>query len=101
MIKYLYRSHMGGFYTSDHELSDVETHCDTCSDWDDLLGIARNARDLWALMVPEVSIFGSGGVQLEHAYEVLTGKPPRQIYKDTPPTDLDILVQIASYLGGQ
>lgn len=100
-MTYLYRTHLGGFFTTDHELTKEETYCDICGDWDECLGWAEDISDLWGLMAPEVSIFGSGGVQLEHAYEVLTGKPPRQIYKDEPPTDLDVLAQIASYLGGQ
>lgn len=99
-MKYLYRSHMGGFYITDELQNGDDLWCDACGDWDYLVGEAADASELWALMMPELSIFGSGGVSLRHAYEMLTGHEPMMVGPEDP-TDLDVLAQIASYLTSQ
>jgi hypothetical protein len=33
-----YAGHLGGMYSSDYELSDEETYCETCGDGDVLVG---------------------------------------------------------------
>lgn len=45
MGKYIYESHMGGIYASDHLLSDDVLYCETCCDWDRELGYAKNAAE--------------------------------------------------------
>lgn len=44
MPKYLYESHMGGYYTTDEELED--TYCEECGDSDTCLGIINNAEEM-------------------------------------------------------
>lgn len=96
-MKYLYRSHLGGFYTTDEEQDDEALKCDTCGDWDYLLGKAKNLSELWAAMVPELSIFGSGGVSLRYAYQILAEQHPVAIELENL-SDLEILTQIANLL---
>lgn len=96
-MKYLYRSHMGGFYTTDEKQPNEELFCETCGDWDEYYGEAATKADLWAMMVPELSVFGSGGVSLNSAYQALTSRYPIAVSCGEP-TDLDILAQIACVL---
>ena len=37
-MKYLYESHLGGYYVTDHELSLDERYCETCGDADRCIG---------------------------------------------------------------
>lgn len=90
-MTYLYLSHFGSFYTTDKPVDKDELYCETCGDWDQFIGKADNAEELWSLMAPECSFFGSGGVPLSSACYCLAGQ-----VDDT--TDLEILAQIANYL---
>lgn len=38
MIKYVYENHLGGFYTTDEELSYDDLYCDECGDSDGIIG---------------------------------------------------------------
>jgi len=46
---FIYESHMGGFFTSDHQLSFDEIYCEQCGDSDHLIGEANTAEDAWKL----------------------------------------------------
>lgn len=37
-MRYLYASHMGGYYVTDHELSPDEQYCEQCGDSDHYVG---------------------------------------------------------------
>lgn len=58
------------------------------------MGETDGAKELWSLMAPECSFFGSRGVPLSSAYSTLVGCAPQ----GDNPTDLEILTQIADYL---
>ena len=47
---YIYEDHLGGLYTSVHELSYEETYCEQCRDSDWLIGYAANRADAWELL---------------------------------------------------
>lgn len=44
-MKYLYESHLGGFYFTDEELSWEDRYCEQCGDSDWLVACIDNARD--------------------------------------------------------
>lgn len=46
MTYYLYFSHVGNFYTEDHELTDKELTCEVCGDGDELIGTFKDAGGL-------------------------------------------------------
>lgn len=46
MRYYLYCSHMGTYYIMDHELSVEEEYCETCGDFDELVGTFKTADQL-------------------------------------------------------
>lgn len=46
---FIYEGHMGGFFTSDHQLSFDEIYCEQCGDSDDFIGEANTAEEAWNL----------------------------------------------------
>ena len=67
-MKYLYESHLSGFYSTDDEQDYEDTYCEQCGDSDDLIGIYENLKDFWNLIKDECSINGSGGYCLQYIY---------------------------------
>lgn len=49
---YIYESHMGYFYTSNEHLSSKRRHCNSCGDYDFLIGEANTKREAWELLGP-------------------------------------------------
>lgn len=47
---YIYENHMGGLFTSDHELSYEECYCETCGDFDFLIGEADTREEVIELL---------------------------------------------------
>ena len=39
---FIYEGHMGGFFTSDHQLSFDEIYCEQCGDSDDFIGGSKH-----------------------------------------------------------
>lgn len=50
--KYIYRSHMGGLYTSDEPIKPEDLYCETCGDSDEYIGTASNSEEAWELLKP-------------------------------------------------
>lgn len=84
-MKYLYDSHMGGIYTSD-ELYDYNSlYCETCGDYDEVLGGFTTIQDFWDLIKGRCSINGSGGYSLQYIYPIIVEEfdlPDDVKYKD-------------------
>lgn len=84
-MKYLYDSHMGGIYTSD-ELYDYDSiYCETCGDYDEVLGGFTTIQDFWDLIKGRCSINGSGGYSLQYIYPIIVEEfdlPDDVKYKD-------------------
>lgn len=57
MRKYIYESHMGGFYASDKEYDMDTLYCDTCGDSDNYLGYAENIDEAWEILKDEADLF--------------------------------------------
>lgn len=67
-MKYLYESHLGGLYSSDHERNHVELFCDMCCDMDLPVGQFESIADFWNLIKDRCSINGGGGWSLQYIY---------------------------------
>lgn len=50
---YIYENHMGGLFTSDRELSYEECYCETCGDFDCLIGEADTREEVLKLLRDE------------------------------------------------
>ncbi len=68
---YIYEGHLGSLYTSYHELSYEETHCDACGDSDWLIGEAATREEAWKLLEDDTDIDGSGGWDYNYVQEFL------------------------------
>lgn len=58
---FIYESHMGGLYTSSEELDWDRLYCETCGDYDWLIGEADTKEEAWELLKDDTDINGSGG----------------------------------------
>lgn len=58
---FIYESHMGGLYTSSEELDWDMLYCETCGDYDWLIGEADTKEEAWELLKDDTDINGSGG----------------------------------------
>ena len=67
-MKYLYESHVGGLYSSDHERNHVELWCDMCCDMDCHVGQFESIADFWNLIKDKCDINGSGDWSLQYIY---------------------------------
>ena len=61
MSMFIYESHMGGLYTSSEELDWDRLYCETCGDYDWLIGEADTKEEAWELLKDDTDINGSGG----------------------------------------
>lgn len=68
---YIYEGHMGSLYTSDHELSYEERHCEQCGDSDWLVGYAMTGEEAWGLLKWYTDINGSGGWDYDYVREFI------------------------------
>ena len=68
---YIYDSHLGYFYTTDHKLSYEECYCEYCGDTDWLIGKANTRAEAWDLLKGDVAINGSGGWDYDYVQEFL------------------------------
>ena len=50
---YIYENHMGGLFTSNRELSYEECYCETCGDFDWLIGEADTREEVLELLRDE------------------------------------------------
>lgn len=51
-VKYIYQSHLGGIYVTDHKLDFNTLYCEECGDYDDFLGEARTPEEAWEVLKP-------------------------------------------------
>ena len=49
---YIYESHMGGLYATDHKIPYEQLYCEECGDSDSCIGEADSAEEAWALLKP-------------------------------------------------
>ncbi len=68
---YIYESHMGGLFVSDEVLDSEQTYCETCGDYDFLLGYAETREEAWELLKDDTNINGSGGWNYDYVQEFL------------------------------
>lgn len=68
---YLYESHLGSLYTTDHEMDFTDLYCEQCGDSDRLVGEFNSAIDVLIYMANDIALNGSGGWCLEHVIEIL------------------------------
>ena len=59
---------MGGFYVDDDILDYDVLYCEDCGDSDRFIGEANSFAEAWDLVWDKVSIFGSGGVDLQSTF---------------------------------
>ena len=62
---YVYRGHLGGFYTSPYSLDPEDCYCEQCGDYDWELGDFQDADSFLRYMADEVDVDGSGGWALD------------------------------------
>lgn len=68
---YIYQSHMSGLFTSNRELDTEECYCETCGDFDFLIGEADTWDEAWDLLKDDTNIDGTGGWDYEYIQEFL------------------------------
>lgn len=68
---YIYESCMGSLYTSDHELSYEERHCEQCGGSDWCIGSATTGEEAWNLFKYDTDINGSGGWDYNYIREFI------------------------------
>lgn len=68
---YIYESHMGGLFVSDEILDYKQTYCETCGDFDYLIGYAETREEAWELLKDYTDVDGSGGWDYEYVQEFL------------------------------
>lgn len=68
---YIYENCMGSLYTSDHELSYEERHCEQCGGSDWCIGSATTGEEAWNLFKYDTDINGSGGWDYNYIREFI------------------------------
>ena len=68
---YIYESHLGGLFYSEHPLSDDRLYCETCGDYDHELGNAETRAKAWEMLEYLADINGSGGYDNDYLEEFL------------------------------
>ena len=68
---YIYENHMGGVYSSNELLDEEFLYCETCGDYDWLIGEADTREEAWELLKNDTSINGSGGWDYDYIQEFL------------------------------
>lgn len=68
---YIYASHMGGLFVSDEILDYEQAYCETCGDFDYLLGHAETREEAWSLLKDDTDINGSGGWDYDYIQRFL------------------------------
>lgn len=68
---YIYESHMGGLYVSNYYLDYEQTYCETCGDYDWLIGYAETREEAWEILKDYTNINGSGGWDYDYVQEFL------------------------------
>lgn len=62
---------MGSLFVSDDILDYEQTYCETCGDYDCLIGYAETREKAWNLLKDDTDINGSGGWDYEYVQEFL------------------------------
>lgn len=47
---FVYKGHLGNLYASEYKLSYSERYCDSCGDYDILVGVAYTRKEAWRLL---------------------------------------------------
>lgn len=72
-VKYIYESHLSGFFVSNKKLTYDELYCEECGDRDWLLCEATKPQDIWDALESEIDIDGSGGYDKEYVENFIKG----------------------------
>lgn len=91
---YIYESCMGSLYTSDHEISSEERHCEQCGDSDWYIGNATTGEEAWNLFKYDTNINGSGGWDYDYIREFILNNYDTDI--NDYPVDFDPYCEDAS-----
>lgn len=91
---YIYESCMGILYTSDHELSSEERHCNQCGGLDWPIGYAMTGEEAWSLFKWDTDINGSGGWDYDYIREFILNNYDTDI--NDYPVDFDPYCEDAS-----
>ena len=70
-MKYLYESHLGGMYYTDHKLDSNSLYCEQCGDSDWPIGSFETIKDFWELIKDDCDIDGCGGWVLQYIYPMI------------------------------
>ena len=68
---YMYKSHTGGYYFNERELTEKELFCELCMDCDSLIGKADSFSEALKLVKEETSLFGGGRRTLKAVYPAI------------------------------
>lgn len=69
---FIYESHLGGLYTSSEEIPFEALFCETCGDYDSLIGEADTREEALELLKDDTDIDGSGGWTYDYVQEFLS-----------------------------
>lgn len=70
-MKYIYDSHLGPIFFTDHIVPREQLYCKSCGDFDRLIGEFNTFKECWDILKEECSIMGNGGYCLQYIYPVL------------------------------
>lgn len=70
-MRYLYKYHLGGLYTTGRYLDFDDLYCEQCGDADEFIGVFYTLAEFWDLVKDECDINGSGGLSLSYLYPII------------------------------
>lgn len=90
-MRYLYDGHIGSIFTTDTRLSTEQCHCETCGDFDWLLGDYETVEQFWNLIKDECDIDNSGGWALQYILPMIVSEfdLPIELTYDDYQSELD------------
>ena len=72
---YIYESHLGGLFYTDHELTRQQRYCEQCGDTDWLACVATKPGDVLRCFADDIDIGGRGGYDGNYIIEFLESVP--------------------------
>ena len=70
-MSYLYEGHLGTLFTSPTVIELKECYCETCGDYDHLIGKFETLEEFWSIVKDYCSIDGSGGWSLQYIFPLM------------------------------
>ena len=74
MTYYLYFTHLGAFFTADHELDDMDIYCELCGEYDELVGKFKTKEELIQLLVMDDDTYDEVIDEVVDSWEKTYGK---------------------------